>query len=132
MYEDDFGTEWDSLSIDEASRRAYALGVSESLGEPHPVELDRIKREIPRSYERSIVELAYDEGRNRARHLKRDTEDDEAVWTALVEAEPITTGFGDPRETGVPNAITRAEFLDNSRDDLERLKFPQILRERQG
>lgn len=132
MYEEYFGTEWESLSVDEASRRAYALGVCESLGEPHPQELDRIKREISRSYERSIVELAYDEGRNRARQLKRDTEDAESVWTALVEAEPITTGFGDPRDSGVPEAITRAKFLSRTRDDLERVKFPKVLRERQG
>jgi len=134
MYTDKFDTDWESLTVDEASRRAYALGVSDSLGEPMPEEFDRIKDEIGKAYDRSLVELAYEEGRTRARELSRDAETDseDNVWNALVEAEPITTGFGDPDETGIPKAVTLGDFLDPPGDGLDKVKLPEFLTRRQG
>lgn len=128
MYTDKFDTDWESLTVEEASRRAYALGVSDSLGEPMPAEYDRIKEEFAGAYDRSVVELAYEEGRTRARELSYEADAEENIWNALVEAEPITTGFGDPSESGLPKAMALGDFLDPPGDDLDRVRLPKFLR----
>ncbi|WP_434521408.1 hypothetical protein [Halorubrum sp. AS12] len=104
MYDRTFGTEWDDLSREEAVERAFALGVAAGVGTPHPDELERVLEAFPGSYDRSIVELAYDEGRTKALEAKaeRDNPDDEEVWSSLVD------GVGTPRESPVPAALPGA------------------------
>jgi hypothetical protein len=104
MYDRTFGTEWDDLSREEAVERAFALGVAAGVDDPRPDELDRVLEAFPGSYDRSIVKLAYDEGRTKALEAKaeRDDPDDEAVWSSLVD------GLGTPREAPVPAALPGA------------------------
>ncbi|MFW6317927.1 MAG: hypothetical protein ACOC06_05600 [Halorubrum sp.] len=104
MYERTFGTEWEDLTREEAVERAFALGVAAGVDSPRPEELDRVLEAFPGSYDRSIVELAYDEGRTKALEAKaeRDDPDDEDVWRSLVD------GAGTPREPPVPAALPGA------------------------
>lgn len=87
MYEETFGTNWTSIEDrEDAVRRAFALGVAARLGERHPGELDRISKEVESSYDRSFVELAYHEGRDKASdHEATETEREDRVWSDLVE-----------------------------------------------
>ena len=115
-YERSYGTNWTVLDEDEALERAYALGVAASMGEYHPEELDAIREEMDTAYQRSVIDLAFDEGKNEARKL--DSQADGATktaWATLVEGEEITvdddeipTGGRD----GVPEAVDRIEALD--------------------
>jgi hypothetical protein len=104
MYDRTFGTEWDDLSREEAVERAFALGVAAGVDSPRPKELNRVLEAFPGSYDQSIVELAYDEGRTKALEAtaERDDSDDEAVWQSLVD------GTGEPRESPVPAALPGA------------------------
>ncbi|ELZ48443.1 hypothetical protein C464_07080 [Halorubrum coriense DSM 10284] len=104
MYERTFGTEWNDISREEAIERAFALGVSAGMDSPRPDELDRVLAAFPGSYDQSIVELAYDEGRTKALEAKaeRDDPDDEDVWESLVD------GAGAPRDAPVPAALPGA------------------------
>ena len=104
MYERTFGTGWDDLSREEGVERAFALGVAAGVDNPRPEEVDRVLEAFPGSYDRSLVELAYDEGRTKALEAKaeRDDPDDEAVWRSLVD------GAGAPRESPVPAALPGA------------------------
>jgi hypothetical protein len=103
MYDRTFGTEWDELTREEAVRRAFALGVAEGVGNRRPEELDRVMEAFPSAYDRSLVELAYDEGRTKAL-AAAEADDPKEVWDALVDGE------GTPREPPVraalPGAIT--------------------------
>ena len=104
MYDRTFGTEWDDLSREEAVERAFALGVAAGVDSARPEELERVLEAFPGSYDQSIVELAYDEGRTKALEAKaeRDNPDDEAVWRSLVD------GRGETRESPVPAALPGA------------------------
>ncbi|OTF10072.1 hypothetical protein [Halorubrum sp. SD612] len=104
MYDRTFGTEWDDLAREEAVERAFALGVAAGVDNPRPEELDRVLETFSGGYDRSIVELAYDEGRTKALEAKaeRDDPEDEAVWSSLVD------GAGAPRESPVPAALPGA------------------------
>ncbi|MFC7059018.1 hypothetical protein [Halovenus salina] len=62
-YERAYGTDWESLDEDEGMERAYALGVATSLGEPLPDELAAIREEMDTAYQRSVVDLAFEEER---------------------------------------------------------------------
>ncbi|WP_340101892.1 hypothetical protein [Salinibaculum salinum] len=116
-YERAYGTDWDALDKDEAIDRAYALGVATSLGEYHPEELERVRAEMDTSYNKSVVDLAFDEGKNEAREFDADATESAAnpVWAELVEGESVTvdedevpTGGRD----GLPDAIDKMEALD--------------------
>jgi hypothetical protein len=116
-YERAYGKDWDALDKDEAIDRAYALGVAASLGEYHPDELDRLRAEMDTSYTTSVVELAFDEGKNEARavDVPADGDDGDPIWAELVEGETVTvaedevpTGGRD----GLPDAIDKIDALD--------------------
>jgi hypothetical protein len=116
-YERAYGTGWESLDKDEAIDRAYALGVAASLGEYHPDELDRVRAEMDTSYNKSVVDLAFDEGKNEAREVDVQSEerDGDPVWAELVEGETVTvdedevpTGGRD----GLPDALDKIDALD--------------------
>jgi len=116
-YERAYDTDWDALDKDEAIDRAYALGVAASLGEYHPDELDRIRAEMDTSYNKSVVDLAFDEGKNEAREIDVDADagNGNPVWAELVEGETATvaedevpTGGRD----GLPDAIDKMDALE--------------------
>ncbi|KOX97961.1 MULTISPECIES: hypothetical protein [Halorubrum] len=104
MYARTFGTEWDDLSREEAVERAFALGVASCVGDPRPAELDRVLRDFDGEYDRSIIQLAYDQGRTKALEATAERDDPEAdeVWAELVD------GLGEPRESPVPAALPGA------------------------
>ncbi|MHC9335876.1 hypothetical protein, partial [Clostridium perfringens] len=52
------------LDKDSATERAYALGVAAATGEFHRAELEAIRAEMDTSYKKSLVDLAYEEGKN--------------------------------------------------------------------
>jgi hypothetical protein len=130
-YERAYGS-WDSLDKDEVIERAYALGVAASIGESHPEELDAIREEVDSAYDKSVVDLAFDEGRNEARKADADpAEEGEAVWSDLVEGETVTV---DPGEVptggrdGLPEAIDKIQALDRPGvDSTEAVDRPDFL-----
>jgi len=131
-YDRAYGTDWDSLGRDEAIDRAYALGVAASLGEYHPDELDRIRAEMSSAYQKSVVDLAFEEGRNEARKYDAPEADDgEPVWADLVEGEKTTvdedgTPTGGP--LGLPEALDKLEALDRPEmDDRGAQELPDFL-----
>lgn len=116
LYERKYDSGWDDLEKDEATDRAYAIGVAERFGEYNREELEAIYREMDSAYHRSMVELAYDEGRNEAKAAAAGTDaDKEAVWADLVEGE---TTFVDPDDVptggrdGLPEALEPTQLLD--------------------
>ncbi len=100
MYEHTYDTDWRELSRREAIDRAFALGVAAGCGSPRPAELDRILEEIRGAYDRSFVELAYDEGRTKALEAPESAAED--VWNRLVDES------GAPRAVPVPEALPGA------------------------
>ena len=116
-YERAYGTDWDTLDKDEVIDRAYALGVAASLGEYHPDELEAIRSEVDTSYDKSVVDLAFDEGKNEARELdvEPDERDDDPVWAELVEGETVTVDEDDVPtggRDGLPDALDKIDALD--------------------
>jgi hypothetical protein len=124
--------EWDTLDKDEAAERAYAIGVAEKLGEYNREELEAIYEEMDTNYNRSMVELAYEEGRQEAAEAARTSDENgEAVWTDLVrgettyvEPDDIPTGGRD----GLPEALEPTELLDRQEvDSTEAVDIPDFL-----
>lgn len=140
MYEQTFGTEWETLPNSEAAvRRAFALGVAERLGEHHPEELDRITAEIDTTYEQSFVELAYQKGREEAGKVDQDTEKKE-VWAEVVEGKTTIeapdrsdadTGNDDDAFEGLPDALQSITIDTLPADSTEVVERPSFL-ERDG
>lgn len=116
-YERAYGTDWETLDKDAAIDRAYALGVAASLGEHYPDELDRIRAEMDTSYNKSVIDLAFDEGKNEASEFAPDTSNpaDESVWAELVAGETVTVDDADVLtggRDGLPEAIEKMSALD--------------------
>ena len=133
MYDDTFGTDWEALSGDAALRRMYALGVAASLGHPNDDEHRRILRQADTAYARSVLQLAFEEGKQRGRRNRDELPDDQKVWDALVvdeESPPSSRTPADKRRAkgSVPKAVTRTSVLEFDSDELERLRIPDLLR----
>ena len=134
MYRETFGTDWEYLGRDDVLRRAFALGVAEGLGNAPEGELERLLSQVAGSYGRSLIELAYDEGRTRGRKPRPES-DDEEVWAELVEdrSTPVDPSTrpprpDPPRPTDLPGSLSPPALLNVDRDDLERLGLPDFLR----
>jgi hypothetical protein len=134
MYEEAFGFDWERLSEEQALKRMYALGVAAVLGERHPDEYKRIMRQASTAYRRSVLELSFKEGQQRAKNNRREFEERQAVWDALVDTGPVAgppsarDDADDRRPKGnVPDAVTRARLLEYDFDDLERIRLPELL-----
>ena len=128
-YEQQYGTDWESLDPEEGVERAYALGVAASLGEYDREELDALREEKNSAYNTSKVELAFQEGKNEGREV--EAEETEKVWNELVvgevplEEDDLPTGG----RTGLPDAIDIAEVLDRpDRDSTDAVDLPEFLR----
>ncbi|WP_416840524.1 hypothetical protein [Haloferax sp. DFSO52] len=136
MYERAFGTDWRTISDEEAIRRMYALGVSTALGAPNSSEFERIRRQANTAYGRSVLQLSFEEGKQRVARNRGEFDSKEDLWDALVdEAQtPSTTGRADvgirkPTDNqGVPDAVGRIDVLDVQRDDFGRIRLPDFLR----
>jgi hypothetical protein len=132
MYERSFGRDWESLSQTEAIRRMYALGVATALGQDVPDEYDRLRAQGATPYARSVLELAFDEGKARASGVRTDYDDPEDAWEQLVEESSPSTASrsgnleGSSRSTSTER-LARTSVLELSRDELERLRLPDLL-----
>lgn len=132
MYESEFDTEWTDLDKEEALERAFALGVARSLGNPDHEAYERVRNAADTTYERSLIELAYEEGRTKAaEHSGAESAD---VWEELVvEADPSDTDQPDPPnrgDDGPPGMFSRAEPTTVPDDGLDRMRLPAFLRRR--
>lgn len=134
LYKDSYGTDWETLEEDDAMERAYALGVASSLGEYHPDELDAIRGEMDSSYQRSVVDLAFDEGKNEGREMNHPDNDDadSMVWAELVEGEEVTVNPDDlPTDgpNGILDALDRIDLIEKpDLDSTDAVEMPEFLR----
>ncbi|UVE50666.1 hypothetical protein KU306_01845 [Haloferax larsenii] len=136
MYERVFGTDWRTITDEEAVRRMYALGVSTALGHPNRGEFERLRRQASTAYGRSVLQLAFEEGKQRVARNESEYETKQDVWEALVDEETTlsTTGRADVTmrkptdKQGVPEAVGRAGVLDGTSDDFAGLRLPEFLR----
>jgi hypothetical protein len=128
-YERAFGTDWDSLDKTEAIERAYALGVATTLEEYHPDELDALRAEMNSAYDQSVLDLAFDEGKNEGRELSAGANGtkDEQVWAELVgESDPDGTSTGG--RTGLPESLSEPDVLNRPNlDRTEAVDRPSFL-----
>jgi hypothetical protein len=131
MYERAFDTDWESLSGEEALRRMYALGIAAKLGHGNPAERARIRELASNAYERGVLELAYDEGKQEVAEARPHHDSDEAAWEELVEtATPPSAESLPTDEVGSrrPGAVGRPSLLDGfDAGDLDRLRLPSVL-----
>jgi hypothetical protein len=131
MYERAFDTDWESLSGEEASRRMYALGIAAELGHEHPTERARIRELASSAYERSVLDLAYEEGRRTLQDTRAHHDSEEDAWEELVETAEAPAPESlpiDDVDSGRPSAIDRPALLEGfDSDDLGRLRLPSLL-----
>ena len=114
MYESTFSAEWNHLPRDEAVERAYALGVAAACGTHNREEYEEIKAAADTTYDRSLIELSFDQGRSQALQLESSGTEPDAIWSQLVDSDGET-----PRaESGLPDALGPAELLERF-DQLE-------------
>ena len=135
MYRDRFGTNWERLSVDEAIRRAFALGAASGLGETVDGEMDRLREVTDTPTDRRMVDLAFDEGRARAQGRRGEGQ---STWEAVVsgdhefatELDAPRRGHGERVPRGVPEAVGPFPLLDEPDDGLEKHRLPGLLRGR--
>jgi hypothetical protein len=132
MYESEFDTEWTTLDKEEALERAFALGVARSLGEPDREEYERVREAGDTTYERSLIELAYEEGRTKA--AGRSEAESTTVWEELVveaDAGDVDRPEGSGHAAdGPPGMFSRPEPSAMPDDGLDRMRLPAFLRRR--
>jgi len=127
MYDRTFGTEWDDLDPEGAVERAFALEVADGVDSGRPAELDRVLDHFENAYDRSLIELSYDEGWTKALALAAEAADAEAVWDELVDGVGSTRGS--PVSAALPGAITELTLTRRPREGPpSSLDFPSMLR----
>lgn len=109
MYESTFSEEWSQLERDEAVERAYALGVAAACGHDNREEYEAIKAGADTTYDRSLIELSFDQGRSQALQLESSGTEPNAIWDQLVDAASTDTPG---KDSGLPDALGPAELLD--------------------
>ncbi|MGB9964970.1 hypothetical protein [Halobacterium sp. CBA1126] len=143
MYDESFSRDWDGEELDreEAVWRAYALGVAAALGDRNPEEY----RQLVAAAGRSLVEMAYDEGKTSAADLdsRLASEDgdvdpsefpsrERAVWSKLITYKDAeggdveTSGSGSDR-VDLPELLDRMDVDTLPKKDLDRLRLPEFL-----
>ena len=110
MYDEHFDDDGD-LDAADVITRAYALGVASVCGDPdHESVYENLRERSPDSYDESLVELAFEEGRAKALDLEPGTEGPAEVWETLVETRlrdvDVDSGAG---RTGLPDVLTRSD-----------------------
>jgi hypothetical protein len=134
MYETAFDTEWETLDGEDALRRMYALGIAAELGYPNTDERERIRRLATTAYQRSVLDLAFSEGRRQVQDTRHTFESDDEAWDALVDetgsprSPPDQTIDVDKSPSELPDAVSRASMLELDVDEFEQLRLPSLLR----
>ncbi|MFB6089938.1 MAG: hypothetical protein ABEJ97_02660 [Halobellus sp.] len=133
MYERAFDVGWESLSAEEAVERMYALGIATELGHEYPEERRRLRGLASNAYERSVLDLAFEEGRREVQDVRPDHESDEAAWEELIETTdspaPARESLSVDSSSEVPDVVNRPGALDGfDVDELGRLRFPTLLK----
>lgn len=125
MYQRSYDTDWRRLSRREMIERSFALGVSDGLERAYREEYDRVRALSGNAYDRRFVDLAYEEGRARAMHLRPRRGDDEEVWRELVEDANV---YGRAAvEEFLPPALARPETLELQDGRPSILDLPEFL-----
>ncbi|WP_123536624.1 hypothetical protein [Halosimplex salinum] len=131
LYEQEYDTSWGALDRDEATERAYALGVAERLGEYNREEFEAVHDEMDTAYAKSMVELAFREGKNEARDAVPDGADDDQVWRELVEGETVVVDEDDlptGGRDGLPEAVDKFEGIEKPNpDEIDATDRPDFL-----
>ncbi|MFD1640539.1 hypothetical protein [Halohasta litorea] len=109
MYESSFSAEWSELARDEAVERAYALGVAAACGHDNREEYEAIKAAADSTYDRSLIELSFEQGKSQALQLDASETDHEEIWDRLVESSTVKLPA---RDGGLPEALAPADLLD--------------------
>lgn len=126
MY-DEYFEEAAEYTAQEVLERAYALGVESVCGDRDDAAYERLKERSPDTYDKSIVELAYDEGRAKALELEAEEEDHETIWERLVETEVEPTERSDsPAER--PELLSGPEEIGPAAGLPDSLDLPSFLR----
>lgn len=135
VYRSTLGTDWTTLAREEVLDRAFALGVAAACGHHHPEEYERLKSAVDGAYDRSMVELAYSEGKQKANKMRRAAGDTESIWQTLVEDEDgsdLTDSIDrtrPPSRFDLPASLTRLSLLDKQHpDQRQSLDLPSFLR----
>jgi len=114
-YETAFESDWTHLDREEAVERAYALGVGEAMGEFAREEFERVRAEMDSAYQKSLVDLAFEEGKTEGKEVRVAADDEEEPWRTLVEGETVTVDPEDVPTGGrnaLPEALDGVEALD--------------------
>ncbi|MFW6436656.1 MAG: hypothetical protein ACOCYZ_03375 [Halococcoides sp.] len=136
LYERTYGTDWDDLDREAIIARSFALGVDAALGNENPDERERLVERMASGYDRSVVDLAFEEGYKKADD-RTPTDDAEktAVWEELVDditADPVDVP-PDPsegRRSSLPSALGSIEALERKAEDSrDILRKPDFLEE---
>lgn len=133
MYERAFDIDWESLSAEEAIRRMYALGIAAELGHDRPDERRRIRDLASSAYERSVLDLSFEEGKREVAEVRPHHESDAEAWSELVEGSEVSPSPSslsvDRSDSNSPGAVDRPALLHGfDADDLERVRLPSLLR----
>jgi hypothetical protein len=130
-YERTYGTDWNEIDADEAVERAYAIGVAERLGESNRAELERIYAAVEGAYDRSLVELAYGQGRTEAVEVATESDpgSEEELWSELVTGDvPVDDAAATDQPQGLPPALALGEVLElPAPDSTDALDLPEFL-----
>lgn len=145
MYDEWFETDWEAADLDrdEAIERAFALGVAAELGEDHPGEYKRLVQVAGRA----LVQMAFDDGRSRAKELRRERRSessagpdavefqdrDQEIWSKLIEYDEgeqtaLQRHTRPLKRLDVPDLLRGFDLSHQSKDDLSRLRLPEFLR----
>jgi len=133
LYDEQYGTGWTTLDRDEATERAYALGVAEALGEYNREEFEAVHAEPSTAYGKSMVELAFREGKNEGREYEppADADTDRAAWADLVEGETVTVDEDDVPtggRDGIPEAVDKIDAIEKPNpDEVDATERPDFL-----
>lgn len=129
FYQSTYGTDWTHLTLDEATERAYALGVADRLGQDNRREVQRIYDSMDSGYGRNMIELAFVEGRREAEALV-DERGHAHVWSKLVEdTDPVTPDtLSSGSRDSLPEALTSTDFLKRTDvDSRKATRRPEFL-----
>ncbi|OVE83608.1 hypothetical protein [Natronolimnobius baerhuensis] len=141
MYDRTFGTDWETLEDgDEVLRRAFTLGVAETLGERHPEEFDRLEDTLATASDRQFLEIAYQQGIQYVRQLEPQVDDEQQLRTfladELAEIDPLDRSElefefdendEDESTNGLPDSLRGFRMDTRPDDSRDRVRRPDLL-----